>query len=244
MLLALKSRCRPDHQIKQIVQPERCRNTDIATLPPHANRRRCLRPMPHRVGGGTVRRVAVAYVHAALVLHRPGDVAIQPTQACLHLPINCRVGTSGIKPHDINIAHRRCHAIIVQAVPHRVTHKTRTHPAIRQIKRCNHRQNPPPAGIGTKDSPKPFAMMRTVWRISTHEVGQEFAAPSELVDLSRRRLAPPGAVVFLPSLACVSRHRAGPTPATADGTGSWATTRRPRTPGNCREILRHPAIVS
>lgn len=131
-------------QSKQVVEAEWC--GDLTLIQHRAaccDRRSCFGPMAHGVGCRRIGRISIAAMHSRLILHRPAVVRLQSSQDCFIFPVFRCINANGIEPQHINIAARTGRRILMEIVPHRVSDKSSSYPAIREAEGPHDFENVP-----------------------------------------------------------------------------------------------------
>ncbi len=114
------------------IQAERRQHLQPPAAQPHGQGGRRLRAVPHGRGTVAIGRIAIAQMHAGLVLHRPGQPRHRRPQPRLQGAVCRGIGTRS-KPDHVDIAARQPQAAAVQAVPDRLTQRPGGDPGVGQL---------------------------------------------------------------------------------------------------------------
>lgn len=103
--------------------------------------------MAQRIGAIPVGPVAVAQVHARLVLHRPGYLAAT-AQRGLEVGVGLRVEGPRGEMKYVDVRQRRGFAVAMQMVPYRVAHEAGADPGALRADLAQHAEQMQARGIG------------------------------------------------------------------------------------------------
>jgi hypothetical protein len=133
--LAGKRRCRPDDQPNKISNPMWCENFHTATFDTGRDGRRRLWPTPDCIEDIPVGLVAVANMHARLVVNGPSNMGMLCEQAGFDRQVSVLTCIGRIAVHNVNVTARDpISGKAVMIVPNGIVYETGANPAVLDAK--------------------------------------------------------------------------------------------------------------